>query len=356
MNNFTRKQILIVGALAFFVGAAGSVVFNKFVFPKLSTVQGFAWVGKLQSTSPVIINRREEVRLNEGVNLIELTKQAQTTVTSIFSTGPNAQLLGNGLIITSDGTIFTTKTVVGEMEEVQVVVNDGSVYSGLVRAMDPKSELAVVTIQANNLPVAQFYDARNMQTAQRVFSIGKSVQDFDRQFISGLVSQTLVNSVDFTRVLSTEVFEHTLETDANFNSDYIGSPVVNLQGLVVGMVISETGRILPAEAVTGAVRSYLQSGSITRPYIGMTYQTISESVAEVRGLAGGGALVVSTVAGSPAAQAGLLAGDIITQINSQDLQNSNLEVVLQQQGTLQFNLTVLRAGQIINLNLTAQER
>lgn len=356
MNNFSRKQLLIVGALAFFVGAAGSIVFNRFVFPSLSSVQGFAWVSKLQATSPVIINRREEVRLNEGVNLIELTKQSQTTVVSIFSAAPNAQLLGNGIIITSDGTIFTTKSIVGELDQVQVVTNDGAVYEGLVRAMDPKSELAAVTIQAADLPVVQFFDAGNMQTAQRVFSVGQTVQEFDRRFVSGLISQTLANNIDFNRVLSTEVFENTLRTDADFDATFIGSPVVNLQGLVVGMIVDANGRILPAEAVSGAVRSYLQNGAITRPYIGLNYQNISDNVAKVRGLASAGALVVSAAPNSPAAQAGLLAGDLITQVNSQTLQDTTLEQVLQQQGTLQLDLTVLRAGQTIQLGLTAQER
>jgi S1-C subfamily serine protease len=356
MNSMTRKQILMIIIVAFFVGAAGSVFFNRVVFPKMSVVQGFSWVGRLQSTSPVIINRREEVRLNEGVNLIELTKQAQTVVVSIFSTGLAPELLGNGIIITADGTIFTTKDVLGTNTAVQVVTNDGAVYEGLVRAMDPKSPLAVVTVPGRDMPVAQFFEAANMQTAQRVFALGGTAQEFTRQFASGLVTKTLTNSIDYDRVLSTEIFENTIVTDAILTDDYIGGPVVNLQGLIVGIVVGPNGKILPAEAVQGAVRSYLQSGAIARPYIGLNYQMISKNIARVKGLPESGALVSSVVANSPAATAGLRAGDLIIEINTQRIDSTTLEQVINQQGTVLMNLKVLRAGTLLELPLTVEER
>jgi S1-C subfamily serine protease len=352
----TRKNIIWIIVLAFFVGAAGSVAFNRVIFPKLSTVRGFAWVGKLQSSTPVVINRREEVRLNEGVNLIELTKQAQTVVVSIFSTGANPVLLGNGLIITSDGTIFTTKDAVKDNGQVTVVTNDGAVYPGLVRAMDPKSPMAVVSIAARDLPVAQFSDAGNMQTAQRVFALGKTTQEFTRQFASGMVIRTMGNQIDFARVLSSEVFESTIATDADLNADFIGGPVVNLQGLIIGMVVGSAGQILPSEAVDGAVRTYLEKGRITRPYIGMTYQMIGKNLAKVRSLPSGGAQVAAVEANSPAARAGLAAGDLITEVNGQKVESSSLEQVLLQQNTDQLRLRIRRGAEERDATLTVEQR
>jgi S1-C subfamily serine protease len=352
----TRKTIIWFIILAFFIGAAGSVVFNRIIFPKLSTVRGLGWIGKLQSSSPVVINRREEVRLNEGVNLIELTKQAQTVVVSIFSTGPNSKLLGNGVIVTSDGAIFTTKSVVADNTQVTVVSNDGTTYSGLVRATDRKSPLAVVSIEARDLPVAQFSDARNMQTAQRVFALGQTTQEFTRQFTSGLVTRTVTNQIDFARVLSTETFEDTMTTDADLSADFIGGPVVNLQGLIVGIVSGSSGQILPAEAIDGAVRSYLEQGKITRPYIGMTYVMIGKNLAKVRSLPSGGAQVVAMEAASPAVKSGLLAGDIITEINSQKVDTSTFEQIVLQQGAQQLRLHVRRGSQEMDLTLVPENR
>jgi serine protease Do len=352
----TRKNIVWVVVLAFFIGAAGSVVFNRFIFPKLSTVRGFSWVGKLQSSSPVVINRREEVRLNEGVNLIELTKQAQTVVVSIYASGPNPILLGNGLIITSDGTIFTTKDVIKDNAQITVATNDGGVYPAQVRAQDPKSPIAVISIAARDLPVAQFSDAANMQTAQRVFALGKTNMEFTRQFASGLVTRTLSNHLDFARNLSTEAFENTIATDADLTADYIGGPVVNLQGLIIGMVIGNTGQILPAEAIDGAVKTYLEKGKITRPYFGMTYQMIGKNLAKVKGWSAGGAQVAALEANSPAAKSGLLAGDLIMEINGQKIDSSSLEQILLQQNTEQMRLRIHRGSEDRDLNLIVETR
>lgn len=351
-----KKILFSIIAIAFFMGALGSVFFNRIVFPNLATVKGFAWVGRLQSSSPVVINRREEVRLNEGVNLIELTKQAQTVVVSIYSAGADSKLLGNGLIITSDGIIFTTRDVVGTNTAVSVVTNDGAIYPGMVRAMDTKSPLTVVTVAGRDMPVAQFSDALNMQTAQRVFALGKTTQEFTRQFASGLVTKTISNNIDFNKQLSTEVFENTLATDADLNADFLGGPVVNLQGLIVGVVTGNTGQILPAEAIDGALRTYLETGKITRPYIGLNYLMITKTIAKVKNLSFGGASVVAVEANSPAAKAGLLAGDLIVEVNDQAIADSSLEQVLMQQGAAQLKLAVRRGVEERELILTVENR
>lgn len=352
-----NKKLLVTTLLiAFFIGALGSVFFNRVLFPSLSSVRGFEWVGKLQSSSPVVINRREEVRLNEGVNLIELTKQAQTVVVSVYSQGGDARLLGNGLIISSDGIIFTTRDVVGANTAVNIVTNDGMLYEGLVRAMDTKSPLAVVTITGRDMPVAQFSDASNMQIAQRVFALGKTTQEFTRQFASGLVTKTVSNTIDYNRVLSTERFENTLQTEADLDADYIGGPVVNLQGLIVGVVIGVNGEILPAEAIDGALKTYLENGKISRPYIGLNYQMITKTVAKVKNLPASGVSVVTVEPNSPAAKAGLIAGDVITKINDQTVADSSLEQVLLQQSAPQLKIALIRGTQQVELTLNVETR
>ncbi len=350
-----KRPIIWFIIIAFFIGAAGSVFFNRVVFPKLSTVQGFGWVSKLQSSTPLVISRREEVRLNEGVNLIELTKQAQTIVVSVFHP-TNQSFLGNGLIVTSDGVIFTTRDVVGANAEVLVQVNDGTVYPGLVRAMDPKSPLAVVTVTAQNLPVAQFSDAGNMQTAQRVFSLGRTNMQFTREFVSGLVTKTLANNTEAGKILSTEVFENTIITDADLDAGYVGGPVVNLQGLIVGMVADGNGLILPAEAIDGAVRTYLEAGKISRPFYGMAYTMITKNNAKVRGIPNGGALINQIAANSPAARSGLQVNDLVLEINGQKVEDSSFEQLLVAQGGNESRLLVRRGEEQIEITLTPEVR
>jgi S1-C subfamily serine protease len=351
----TKKTVIYFLLIAFFVGAIGSVFLNRFLIPNLSTVRGLSWLTAFSYNSPIVITRREEVRLNEGVNLIELTKQAQTVVVSIYSSA-NQKLLGNGIVITSDGTIFTTTEVLGSVTQVIVVTNDGTAYQGLVRAMDPKSPIAVVSVAARDLQVAQFSDASNMQIAQRIFALGKTNQEFTREFATGMVTKNLNNFLDPAQIFTTESFGRTISTDAQLSADYLGGPVVNLQGLVIGMVVGPNGLILPAEAIDGAINTYLANGKISRPYIGLNYQMITTSLSHVRNLPDSGALVVSTEAGSPAAKSGLVANDLITDLNGQKIGNASLEQFVLPAGSNPMRLTVLRGGSKVELTLQPELR
>jgi serine protease Do len=348
----TRKQILYVILAAFLVGTLGNIFFNRLVFPRLSTVKGFSWVGKLQSSSPIVISRREEVRLNEGVNLIELTKQAQTVVVSIYSKSTQ-KFLGNGIIITSDGVVFTTKEVLAGNNDVIVVNNEGAIYQGLVRAMDPKSPLAAVTVVGRDMPTAQFYDSKNMQTAQRIFALGKTTEEFTREFATGMVTKTLNNNIE-DRTLNSDAFETTITTDAKLSADFVGGPVVNLQGLIIGVVINANGQILTAEAIDGAVRTYLAGGKITRPFFGFEYSSISSGTAKVRGLPSGGASVSKVEANGPAAKAGLIAGDYVVLVNGGKVEESSLEQLLIEHGGSALKLTVNRGSEQKELTLTPE--
>ena len=341
----TRKQAVWFIVIAFFVGALGSIFFNRVAIPYLSTVKGFGWTGKLQSSAPIVITRREEVRLNEGVNLIELVKQAETITVSIHSGGANSQFLGNGVIITSDGLVMTTKEVVGNASQVTVVANDGTVYPALVRAQDPKSPLVVLSTAGRDMPVAQFSDASNMQAAQRIFALGRTNQEFNREFVSGFISKTLANNLQPDLGRNTEAFFNTVITDAAITGgDYLGSPVVNLQGLVIGIVVSANGQIFPAEYIDGAMKSYLADGKIRRPFIGMEYLDVSKTTAKIRNTVAG-AHILSVDTGSPAAQAGLAANDVILQVNGQKVEDSTLEQLLNYGGSNDMRLLVRRGAE-----------
>jgi len=350
----TRRQIGIIAA-AFFIGAAGSIFFNRLALPYLSTIPGLGWVQKLQSTSPIVITRREEVRLNEGVNLIELTKQAQTFTVSIYS-AKDRLLLGTGVAVTSDGVILTSKEALGSVTDLLVVTDSGTAYPASIRALDPKTAVAVLTISARDLAVVQFAESSLMQTAQRVFVLGKTTQPFTRQLASGFITKTLTNQTQPERVLSSDVFEETITTDADLEQDYIGGPVVNLQGRVVGIVADAAGRILPAEAVESAMRSYLEQGKITRAFYGIRYQAVSKSTAQIMGISQGGALVAGVEESSPARRAGLAAGDLIVEANGQKVEDSSFERILSGSGGNAVRLVLVRSGEQRELNFQPEVR
>ncbi|OGE82096.1 MAG: hypothetical protein A3B10_00645 [Candidatus Doudnabacteria bacterium RIFCSPLOWO2_01_FULL_44_21] len=336
-----RKQVIIIILIAFVFGAVGSIVFGRYILPPLAQVKGFGWVSQLISDAPIVINRREEVQYTEGVNLIDLIKQTNGITASVFSL--DNKFLGNGIIITSDGLIFSTDVILSGQTQVRIVLNDGRSFEGLVRGRDLKSELVAITIQASGLPVAQFFEGTTLGAGQRVVALGKSVTVFDHMFRTGFVTQTPQNSASASVLKDSERISESLMTDLSINSDMLGAPVVDLAGRVVGIIATEQ-QIIFSEHLQTAMNLYLSSGGIFRPAFGVKYFFLSSSLAGLEGYPQAGALVSSLSTGSSAQKAGLLKNDYILAINGQEFGNDTFEEVLNRHTSGEIKLTVLRAG------------
>ena len=121
----TKKQITWIILSAFFIGGIGGVFMGRFFIPYIASVTGISSLNKLVTTSPIVVTRTQEVQLNEGVNIIDLVKQAGNSTVSIYD--PANNFLGNGVIVSSDGLIFTSNTILGKQTSVTVVTNDGQI-------------------------------------------------------------------------------------------------------------------------------------------------------------------------------------------------------------------------------------
>lgn len=350
MNGKSWIKVILV---ALIVGGIGSILLGRFLIPYLATFPGLSGLNKLVSNSPIIVNRREEVQLNEGINLMELTRQSGNVTVNILSNEGN--FLGNGIVISSDGMIFTTEQVVKDQKEVRVVFNNGQVLQGLVRAADPKSDLLVVTANAQGLAVAQLEDAKNLQAGQRVFTLGRSNEEFVHKFATGFVTNPISNSVNFELVRNSEVFSEQLGTDIEYDAEMVGGPVFNLQGRVVGMVSGANQYIL-AENMQTALSVYLGTGKITRSYLGLRYTTLPSSLATFLGQTRGGIGVLGTEKGSPAEKAGLLANDLIIEADGKDLTQESFEQILNRYAPGPLHLKIVRGGKTLDLVAELTER
>jgi S1-C subfamily serine protease len=239
-----RKQVLVVLLIAFFIGGIGGVVMGRFFIPQIASVTKWNWLNSLITTSPIVINRTTEVQLNEGVNLIDLGKQAGNLTVSISD--PAGNFLGNGIIVSSDGLIFTSTNVLGKQTQPTVMINDGKKFAATVQTKDSKSGVGVLKIQASGLTTAQFDNAANLQAAQRVVFIGRGNVAFQHEVISALVTQSLANQTG----------EKKITTDGVIGVDYAGGPIINLSGRVVGLVVDGNQNIT-AENLQTALNTYL---------------------------------------------------------------------------------------------------
>jgi serine protease Do len=343
-----RKNWTWIIIFCIFLGGMGGILFNKLILPTLASMPALSWLQRLESNNPVIINRSEVVQINEGANFLDLTRQAAAYTVAIYS--PSQKFLGNGIITTSDGMILTSKNTMPATGVVTVVLDNGSSYPAALRALDPKSDLAVLTIDAHNLPFAQFADAWNLPASQRLIYLGRSNNAFVHDFALGYVSVPVNNQGNLDRVFDSEVFENNISSDAKLNSDYVGGPVINLDGRVVGLVNSNLG-VLVGEDLQTAVTSYIQNGKVVRPSLGIKYLNLSNLLAKIKNLPQGGILVVSVADGTPAKLAGILANDLIISIDNQPLPQGNFEKTLNQHPLSDTPITVLRNSTQVNLTV-----
>lgn len=274
-----------------------------------------------------------------------LTKQ---TYQDIFGRTYEASGAGTGFIITNDGLILTNKHVVSDANAAYTVVTaDGKSYDAKIQSTDPYNDLAVVKIDAKNLPVVELGDSDQMQIGQWVVAIGNSLGQYQNSVTVGVISAKN-RQIDASEQNGTnsEQLDGLLQTDAAINSGNSGGPLVNLSGQVIGINTAVAanaqgiGFAIPINVAKKAIDSIKETGKIIRPYIGVRYVPITKDIAEQNNLPvdygaliarGNGYGQVAVVPGSPADKAGLKENDIILEINGEKIDENHSLVSLIQQ-------------------------
>ncbi len=280
---------------------------------------------------------------------------------------------GSGFIVSPDGYIVTNKHVVSQ-EDVNytVFLNDGTELEGEVIARDPINDIAVVKIDAMDLPYLGFADSEALKAGQTVIAIGNPLLEFSNSVSVGVISglgRSIVAGAQGSTW--TEKLEGIIQTDAAINPGNSGGPLLNLKGEVVGVNVAvasaeNIGFALPGNAVEKVYLSVKEHGKIVRPYLGVRYMPITEKVAEANNLSVDyGALVVrgenveelAVIPGSPADKAGLLENDIIIEVDGEKLEDGmNLSrIVAEKVAGDVMKLKVLSKGEEKEVEVTLEE-
>lgn len=238
---------------------------------------------------------------------------------------PDNRSLGSGFIISSDGYILTNAHVVEEAEEILVRLTDKREYRARVVGTDPRSDVALIKIEASDLPRLVIGDSSRLQVGEWVVAIG-SPFGFENSVTAGIVSAK-------GRTLPDENFVSFIQTDVAINPGNSGGPLFNLKGEVVGInsqIYSQTGGFMglsfaiPIEFAMDIQSQLRASGRVQRGRIGIAIQEVTRAIAESFGLPRAeGALVSSVEAGGPAEQAGLQQGDVIVRFGGRPVENSS---------------------------------
>ncbi len=231
--------------------------------------------------------------------------------------------MGSGFIVSSDGVILTNAHVVRDASEVTVKLTDRREFRAKVLGSDPKSDVAVLKIDAKNLPVVPMAKANDLKVGQWVLAIG-SPYGLDNTVTAGVVSAKGRSLPDGNVPF--------IQTDVAVNPGNSGGPLFNTRGEVVGInsqIYSQTGGYqglsfaIPIEVASKIKDQIIATGKVTHAKLGVTVQEVNQSFADSFNLATPeGALVSNVEKGGPADKAGLKAGDVIRMLNGQKIVSS----------------------------------
>ena len=310
----------------------------------------------------------EDFEIPEGLGELEELLPEGFRLPQEFGSGGT----GSGVIVSSDGLIITNGHVVGNADEVAVILDDGSVLEGMVTGVDTLTDFAFVTVDAQDLPAVTLGDSSALQVGQLAISIGNPLGRFPSSAAIGIVSG-LDRSINvFGRSLSGNRLNHLIQTDAAINSGNSGGALFDGNGDLIGITTAEAGLndgigfALPIDLAKPIIEQALAGEAISRPYVGVVYTEIDAQLAETESLpVSTGAWIGGSmreqdpvVAGGPADEAGLQAGDIITAVEGLAVDRSNpldLQVLRFAPGD-SVTLDILRDGEDLQLEATLGTR
>jgi len=336
---------LVVGALAGSVfgvvathGQLGSWI-EKTLYPKgaISTTATATTLSVQEDSATVDVVKKASDSVVSVIGTKDFSKVFQQQTPFDFfgfsapqPSGKQQVSAGSGFIISSDGLILTNKHVIADAQtEYTVVLNDKRTLSAKILAQDPVNDVALLKVDAKDLPTLTLGDSDTAQVGQTVIAIGNALGQYRNTVTKGIISgkSRTVQAGDGSG--ASEVLQDVFQTDAAINPGNSGGPLLDLAGSVIGIntAVNTSGQLigfaLPINIAKRDVDSVQKTGKIQAAYLGVCHSLITKDIAERNNLSVDyGALVTkgtgcdfAVVPGSPADKAGLVENDIILEVN-----------------------------------------
>jgi serine protease Do len=269
--------------------------------------------------------------------------------------------LGSGVIVSKDGHILTNNHVVQGASKLTVVLGDKKSYDAKILGTDPQSDVAVIKINADNLPAATFGDSDNVQVGQWVIAVGNPFE-LMHTVTHGIISAKGRSSVGLA------TYEDFIQTDAPINPGNSGGALADLDGNVIAIntaISTPTGGnvglgfAIPINMARRIMDELLSKGKVVRGYLGLMPQDIDDSLAKALKLRDTkGALIGQVTPGGPADKAGIKVGDVVVDFNGNKVDDSNAfrNAVAQTPPGTEAKIGLLRNGQKLEVTARLAER
>ena len=270
-----------------------------------------------------------------------------------------SQSLGSGFVIDADGYIVTNNHVIREADEIIVRMSDRREFKAELVGTDPRSDIALLKIDATELPVIKIGSSADLKVGEWVMAIGTPF-GFDHSVSAGIVSA-------IGRNLPSENYVPFIQTDVAINPGNSGGPLFNLDGKVVGInsqIYSRTGGFMglsfaiPVDVAMDVVRQLKKSGKVSRGWLGILIQDVNRELAESFNMKQAqGAVVLKVLPDSPASKAGFMVGDVVVTFNGKKIiHSSDLPLAVGRTPIdSKAKVTVIREGKEKTLSVTIAE-
>ncbi len=279
--------------------------------------KGATEVQEIKTVEERVVKAGQEAVVEAAERALPSTVNIEVTVETAF--GGVAEGIGSGFIFDSDGHIVTNNHVVANATGIRVALQDGTVYDAEVVGTDSDTDIAVIRIEASDLPAATIGTSSDLVPGELAVAVG-SPEGFQGSVTSGIISALNRNIY----VPGSAPLLDVIQTDAAINPGNSGGPLCNSMGEVVGIntaIYSQSGGYdglgfaIPIDSAKPIIEQLIATGSVTHPWLGISGSTLDpETAASYDMPIDGGAIVKDVVAGTPADRAGLEEGDIIVEL------------------------------------------
>lgn len=272
--------------------------------------------------------------------------------------------IGTGFIVDPNGIIITNQHVVSNTSvSYKVVTKDGREYTPTEIVRDDSSDIAIIKVDATDLPTLELGDSDSLVVGQTVIAIGTPLGQYAGSVTTGVISglNRSVTASSGWFGSTAKVYEDVIQTDAAVNPGNSGGPLISTEGKVIGVNFATTSGAdnisfaLPINRVKDRLEEYRTFGKFVIPYLGVSYQMISQYEAMYYENVVPGALVVRVESNSPAEKAKIQNGEIITKIDNEGISRSLSSIIQSHKVGDQINIELWKEGESRSVTVTLEE-
>lgn len=330
------------------------MLIERLVFPYLSALPVFQNIGFLRSETPVIINRREEIRINEGINYIEVANRTKSSLVSIYiherefgSQRFKLDTTLTGIIVSSDGLIVAPLPRLKLGQSVSILTSDDRLTTANVLSTDQRTGLSLIKVEATNLSVVRQGFSRDIQLGDRLIVVSGKSQPLQSLIKSVQVLQEPGQIPSLEKTYELGKISDFISVDSLPDDSYLGGAVMNKDSVLVG-VISKIGSeivLLRSEDFKMLLDNYFDDQIIIWPQLSLSYNVVDGTLSiALGGHSKYGIIVRQGVQG-------LQSEDFIYKIDGQDLNSENgfdRAIMAKKPGT-KIELELIRDGEVVKV-------